>query len=134
MTNLELIGSARSLNLQINAKFREKKELLGKKISLRTSKLDRTKIQGGVSKDFTHIVDTLTDIEKCIIEDIDELIGLKEKVKKLVYDYADSTSRSILIDRYVNCLSWIKVAQHNGYSEQGVLKINKKFIEKIKSV
>lgn len=66
----------------------------------------------------------------CILLDnrIKELEDYQEKMLQVINSYPDSYGRSLLLMRYVECLSWEKIAEEMSYEVRHVQRLHGKIL------
>lgn len=114
---------------------------------LKAARREALQLACGISVDYsTEKVQTSTDngMEKRFIayseysrmldEKVEELMAYRVKMLKLIKELSDSTYRTLLIARYINCKTWEKIAEDMGYDVRHVHRLHGAALRKFKDV
>lgn len=115
-------------------KDRERLEVLRQR-SFALPGSDITGMPGGGGNSGSNIeryVPEVVDLEKLIAEKIQRCIIEQSKIERYISNIPDSLTRQIFTERFVNGMSWVKVAHSvGGYNtEDNVKKICYRYIKK----
>lgn len=134
MTNQEkvkFLKRYKQIDKEINQLLLEKREIfsLGTKITPTYSDMpkgigENNKIQSTIEK--------LEAQENKINQKVDLLYKVKEDIEKALYTVKDDTLRVLLRYRYINGLTWEKIAVNMHYTYQWVYKLHGEALRKLK--
>lgn len=135
MNSKEYLGQAYRLNELIDSEIKELDELTSRRLSMESPKLDAIGKGSGVGAGakYTYIIDKIIDLEEKINSEIDRYIDLKEELRTAINQVEDAEMRVLLIDRYLNFMTWTEIAVKMNYSERHIYRIHKQALRLIKT-
>lgn len=114
---------------------------------LKTARREALQLACGISVDYSvERVQTSTDnsIERKFVayseysrlldEKVEELITYRMMMLKLIKELGDSTYRTLLIARYINCKTWEEIAEDMGYDVRHIHRLHGAALQKFKDV
>lgn len=125
MTVQEYLEQAWNLNDFINIKLEEIRQL--KRLATNTSAdFSKEYISGGHESHnrIGGIVSKIITLEQKINDEIDRLVDLKQEIHEVINRVPDPIERKLLGYRYLNMLTWSKVADEMRCSERNVYDIH----------
>lgn len=75
------------------------------------------------------VVIRIVQLENEVNEDIDHLVALKEEIMQRLEAMPNYTFRMLLQYRYIQCMTWEKMAEAMHYTWQHLHKLHKKALE-----
>ena len=134
----ELFNQTSRLTVQIDAKLQEIEHWreFASKASAVYSAVGKGGGKPGKNKSKVEdCVCKIADIEESLRNDMDELIGLKEKLMRIIDKIDVPEYKSLLINRYVCGKTWEQVAESMGYSYVHIVnRLHPRALEKINGI
>ncbi len=119
MTARERLKSYREIDLKINSLCDELEHW--KAVATKMTPSSRQGGRSNTANDKVGLaVAKIIDLENSINEEIDKLINLREEIVAMIREIPDYSQREILWLRYINGLTWEKIAEKLGFSYQWV--------------
>lgn len=118
MTVKDWLNRARRLDYEINALQRAKGNAWDQVISITSAPTGITVTQ---TKN-PHKFDRLVELTDKIDRRIDELCNVKAEILAVIEQVEDTTLRQLLIERYINCQTWERIAVDLGYSYGAIVQ------------
>ena len=112
MTTKEWLNRARRLDHEIDALI-SAKDLAWEKIISITSNPDAIVVSRSKNP---HKFDRYVELQEKINDRIDELCAIKAEILRTINRVDDTVLRTLLIERYINCKTWERIAVDMGYS------------------
>ena len=81
-----------------------------------------------------HKLDKLGEYADMIREKRENLIAVKQEITGAIYELESGRSRSVLMDYYVNGMTWEEVAAKNHYSWRSTMYARKEALREIESL
>lgn len=81
---------------------------------------------------FVKYLDPIDDVRKKINEGIEKLLKLQAKIKAVISLIDDPVVEIILIERYVNCLTFETIAENLHFSQSYVYKLHRTGLKLVK--
>ena len=116
MTAKEHLEKVRQMNIYLKALEHEYFDLRQRAMSLSAMDYSRDKVQTSEHSDLSNTIAKVVDKADEIMNECNNLQSMRKEVKSIIYGIPNYTIRTILIERYINCKSWNKVAEDVGYS------------------
>lgn len=134
MTNQEkvkFLKRYKQIDKEINQLLLEKREIfsLGTKITPTYSNMPKCT---GTSDKVQSTIEKLEAQENKINQKVDLLYKVKEDIEKALYTVKDDTLRVLLRYRYINGLTWEKIAVNMHYTYQWVCKLHGEALRKLR--
>lgn len=85
--------------------------------------MENTPVQGGPAPSPNAASDNLMDLEREIVAETARLYSLRREITAAIRKVPDSTCRILLRWRYIEGLTFEKIAQQMHYSERGIYKL-----------
>jgi len=133
MTNQEkkqYLRRYQAINADINQMCEELSEWRTKATKITPTISDMPKSNGGENR-LQGAVDHIVEIESKINARIDELVQAREEVLRVIEDVEDPDLRLLLKYRYINGLTWEKLAVEMSYTYRNVLYLHGKALNKL---
>ena len=127
----EYLKRYRKIDREVNQLFMEKDEIfsLGTKITPTYSDMPKGT---GENNKTQSTIEKLEEQEEKINKKIDLLYEVKEDIEKALHTVEDDTLRVLLRYRYINGLTWEKIAVNMHYTYQWVCKLHGEALRKLK--
>lgn len=122
MTAKEYLNQARGLDMLINAKIKEKSELKKQMACLKSVQFGE-KVKTSCSDNAQKTIDKIIDMRNEIDGEIDKLIDLKREVREKINRLSDIRFKSVLIDYYINGMTFDEIAEDIKYSRMHTFRI-----------
>lgn len=124
MTKEEL-KSILYLDQLINSKLRQLDQLKAYRARLPIGSSDAGPVQSGPSDPTASMAAKITDLDRSINNEIDQLVELKDSARVLFCRLdCDLRLKLIMELRYLECLDWRGVAERSGYNPRHVYKLH----------
>lgn len=124
MTKEEL-KSILYLDQLINSKLRQLDQLKAYRARLPAGSSDTGPVQSGLSDPTASTAVKIATLDQSIVEDIDQLVDLKERARKLFKQLDGNLQLKLIMElRYLECLDWQGVAARSGYNSRHVYKLH----------
>ena len=124
MTKEEL-KSILYLDQLINSKLRQLDQLKAYRARLPAGSSDAGPVQSGLSDPTASTAVKIATLDQSIVEDIDQLVDLKERARKLFKQLDGNLQLKLIMElRYLECLDWQGVAARSGYNSRHVYKLH----------
>lgn len=107
-------------------RLHRERERLAQLRTFASCRLDNTPVQGGPAPSPNAASDSLMDLEREIAAETARLYALRREITAAIRRVPDSTCRILLRWRYIEGLSFEKLAQQMHYSERGVYKVHRR--------
>ena len=131
MTTKQYLTQALVLNRKINTKLAELDNLKAVKDNVKSISSGE-KVQSSHENNSNKNIDKIIDLEREINADIDKLIEFKKNIKATINMLENDKYKIVLINRYVNCLSFEKCAIVLNYSTQHTFRLHNQAIKFLK--
>lgn len=96
------------------------------------SSIHLVKVQTSLKSDrIGSIIAQIADLEEEYLHEIEKRLEQWRVSKSLIATISNDNEKIIMEDRYINTKKWQDVASSNGYSEEGVKKIDRIVLEKL---
>lgn len=127
MNTKEYLSQAHRLNELIDSDLEELKNLrlLSTSISSPDASKDIVKSSKGSDK-IGGIVSKIVDLDNHINEEIDNLVDLKAEIRQRISQIPTKDERLVLQNRYLNFMTWERLAEKLGFTRQWVQEIHKR--------
>lgn len=122
MTAKEWLMRAWKIDREINILLEVQKSVYDRLTGI-TAAGDNTPVSG--TKD-PHRFDSYTELNDKIDRRIDELCAIKAEIFDLIEKIPDIKLRGLLIDRYINCLTFQQIADKMEISPRWVMSLHKR--------
>ena len=133
LTAKEFLQQYRDADREINAKLDQVHRL--RELATKTTQtLTGDRVQASPENRLEKIVAKITDLEAEGDEEIDRLVELKRKVKRVIQRVPDASQRAVLERRYINGQRWEKIAVELNYTYRHVTRLHGEALMKIKDV
>ncbi len=131
MTAKEYLSRYRNLDEEINAKIAQVEELRRRAQTVGSAN------QSGVHSSLPYdrvgeITSRIVDLEREINEEIDRLVSVQREIKEVISEVHEERLRTILELRYINGLTFDKIAKQMNYSHRQIYRFHEKALEKVK--
>ena len=123
MITKQQLKSIPHLDARINSKLNQARELRERALCVQSSNTTTDRVQSSRHPDPMVLVDKLVDAEAAINADIDELISLRAEAAA-VFGSLPERDKTLMELRYLEGLTWEKVAERMSYSTRQVLRIH----------
>lgn len=134
MTAKEYLNRVRS----IEAELRNKESRLAKFrqdiLTLQSIDYGKDRVDGGVSMDMADKIAKIETLEQQVNDEWDELIYKREEAAQLIEQLENPKYKGVLIERYINCKSWEKIAVELNYSWKGMFKVHGQALKEFERV
>ena len=121
------LGRARSINKELKALEAGKREAL----AAATRITQNYEADGAQTTKDPHKLDRLAGFIYLIDEKRDELLQTKAEIVGTIYKLTDGRQRTVLLEYYVNCLSWEEVSVKTHYSWRQTMYLRKAAISQL---
>ena len=118
MTTKEWLNRARRLDYEISALIRAKDNAWEQVISITSSP---SGVVVSSTKD-PHKFDRVIELDDKIDRRIDELCAIKAEILSAINKVEDTSLRTLLLERYINCKTWERIAVDMCYSFSTVVQ------------
>lgn len=127
----EYLKRYRKIDREVNQLLMEKDEIfsLGTKITPTYSDMPKGT---GENNRTQSTIEKLEEQEEKINKKIDLLYEVKEDIEKALHTVEDDTLRVLLRYRYINGLTWEKIAVNMNYTYQWICKLHGEALRKLK--
>lgn len=122
VTAKEYLMRIRNLDGFINAKIKEKSELEKQMTCLKSVQFGE-KVKTSCSDNAQKTIDKIIDMRNEIDEEIDKLVDLKREVREKINRLSDNRFKSVLIDYYINGMTFDEIAEDIKYSRIHTIRI-----------
>lgn len=126
----EFLEQVRRQPMEVRAAERQLAQLRADAVSLKSPQLG-DKVQNNAQGGLEVIVSRLEAQQAEVQKKWNTLITMRDQAQKLIDLLPDPGQRAILTEYYILALTWEKVAEEMGYTEQGVRKIRNKGIQNL---
>lgn len=124
MTKEEL-KSILYLNQLIDSKLRQLEQLKTYRARLPAGSSDTGPVQSGLSDPTASMAAKITDLDRSINDEIDQLVELKDSARVLFCKLDGDLRLKLIMElRYLECLDWRGVAERSGYNSRHVYKLH----------
>lgn len=133
MTAREYLMQIKNLDGYINAKLREKSDLEHQMTALRSVQFG-DKVKTSCTDRQQKTIDKIIDLKSMIDDEIDRLIDLKKEVRDKINQLSDNRFKSVLIDYYINGMTFDEIAESINYSRVQVIRIYGNALDKFEKM
>ena len=130
MTAKQYLGRVRRVDREISALLRMVEKTRESVTSI-TQKYDS---DGAQSTKDPHKFDKLAELESLVDEKVDQLVDLKAEVLNTIMQLKDRRHREVLIDYYLNMMTWEQVAVDCNYSYQHTHRIHGRALQELQKI
>jgi DNA-directed RNA polymerase specialized sigma subunit len=135
MTAKEYLRQSIRLDKRIAADRREIDRLKELADSIQSSDSTQDRVQSGRVSDSTGETATkIADLKATINDEIGCLIDLKTEIRERINEMPDDDLRLVLQERYLNLLTWKKIAAGMKYSVRNVIYLHGKALIRFNSI
>lgn len=127
----EYLKRYRKIDREVNQLIMEKDEILSLGIKITPTYSDMPKGMGESNK-IQSTIEKLEAQEEKINKKIDLLYAVKEDIEKVLHTVEDDTLRVLLRYRYINGLTWEKIAVIMGYGYRNITRLHGRALTQIK--
>lgn len=131
MTAKEYFSQAYQIDVRIDSKI----EQIARLRELATKATQTLSDMPGSATKNTHqmedIIVKIVDLENEINADIDRLVDLKARIIDIIRSVNDAEQQTVLELRYLNYMSWSRIADQMGYCRQQAQRIHNQAISNI---
>lgn len=124
------LGRARSLDQELTA-LEEQKRIA---IEAATRITQNYSGDGAQRTPDPHKFDRIAEYIGLLDAKHDELIDVKREIAEAIYRLEDGRHRTILLEYYINCLSWEEVAAKTHYSWRNTMYLRKAALREMEKV
>lgn len=129
MTAKEYLSQYGTLNSEINAKLEQKRQLFELAASVAPSATHGG--SGNVSDKVGRTAAKLLDLEREINADIDRLVDLRREIEAVIAGVPDERLRTLLELRYINGVTFERIAEHLDLSAVQIWRLHKIALEAV---
>lgn len=126
----EYLKRYRKIDREVNQLLMEKDEILSLGIKITPTYSDMPKGMGESNK-IQSTIEKLEAQEEKINKKIDLLYAVKEDIEKALHTVEDDTLKLLLRYRYINGLTWEKIAVTMNYDYRWILRLHGKALNKL---
>lgn len=113
------------LDQLINSKLRQLDQLKAYRARLPAGSSDVGPVQSGLSDPTASMAAKITDLDRSINDEIDQLVELKDSARVLFCKLDGDLRLKLIMElRYLECLDWQGVAARSGYNSRHVYKLH----------
>lgn len=113
------------LDQLINSKLRQLDQLKAYRARLPAGASDTGPVQSGLSDPTASMAAKITDLDRSINDEIDQLVELKDSARVLFCKLDGDLRLKLIMElRYLECLDWQGVAARSGYNSRHVYKLH----------
>lgn len=134
MTGREYLNQIRDTDLNIRCKEKEAFRLRQDIMSLQAIDYSQVVVSGGQPITIADKVAKLDEITNDLMRIWSTYIQEREKARFLVSQIPSTKQRTVLIDRYINCCTWEKVAELIDCSVQNIHNLHKRAIRNFEEI
>lgn len=123
MTAKEYLQRGRRLSFEIEELIKARDnafDIASNITSVPTKEQVQTTVQNGTENKIIGYIQYVEQVEKRI----KEIFEYHQGMLKLISEVSNTTYRTLLIDRYINCLSWNDVAINLSMTERHILRLH----------
>ncbi len=114
------------LDVQINAKLKEKEGWISRILSLKSnSREDFADVESKV------LIEKIEKLEREIVKDIDTLVDLREEILEKINLLTDSVLKQILYSKYILGKTFFEIGEELCYCEKQIGRLHKKALEEL---
>lgn len=130
----EYLGQIRRYDVLIENKTETVARLREQATSI-TVKSDKVNVKTTARHDkLEATIAKIIDLENGILKDIERLTELKDEVTRVIDAVNDADLINILYKRYVHYEEWTAIADEMNFSEQHVLRLHGKALQKVQNI
>lgn len=129
MTAREYLEQLTDIDLEIQAKEKQKAHLKKRKANISSPKLG-DKVKTSHENNSNKIIDDIVTLEQEITEDIAKLVKIEADVTKKINHLSNPTYRMILINKYINGIPLVEIATDE-YSERQLKRLHKRALKSL---
>lgn len=123
---------AKSIDNLVNSRLLELSNLRKLSISISSPGTNETVSSSGKeTASYTKIVEKIIDLENQINTEIDEYIKIKQEVKDSINNLDNNDEKSVLLNRFINNMSFDKISEEMYISERNIYRIYDSAIKKL---
>ena len=130
MTAKEFLSQYRLSDLRIKAKLEQLEELRTQATHI-TPSYSEVACTPSASDKIGGLAAKITDLENEINADIDNLLNIRKEIVKAINTVEDSTLRTLLELRYINCKKWEQIAVEMDYTYQWICELHGRALKDI---
>lgn len=134
MTPKEYLSRYRNLNIEIDSKTRQLEKLREQATRIVPEPSDGIPGSGSTSDRLGNAVAKICDLEAEIEAEISRLVELREEIRAAISRVQDSTYRNLLELRYIEGMTFERIAVEMNYSWRQVIRIHGSALYRIKDV
>lgn len=128
MTGREYLNQIRDTDLNIRCKEREIFRIRQDIMSLQAIDYSKDKVSGGQPITIADKVANLDALSNELMREWSGYLRERERARFLINAISSAKQKEVLIDRYINCYTWEKVAELIGCSVQNIHNLHKRAI------
>lgn len=87
------------------------------------------RVSGGMQFAMSEQVIRIIDLQRDIAAEWSAMIQLRTEARELIMLLDDTMYRAILLERYINCMSWNKIADRLHYGQRWLMQIHAKALQ-----
>lgn len=129
MTAREYLKQLNDIDLEIQAKERQKSRLEKRKYSLSSPSFDE-RVASTHQNNSNKIIDEIEALQQSISESIATLVEIEANVTRGINRLHNSTYRMILTEKYINGIPLTEIA-HGKYCERQIKRLHKKALKSL---
>ena len=128
MTGREYLNQIRDTDLNIKCKEREVLRLQQDIMYLQTLDYSKDIVSGGQPITFEDKIANIDALSNELMREWSGYLRERERARFLINAISSAKQKAVLIDRYINCYTWEKVAELIGCSMQNIHNLHKRAI------
>lgn len=132
MTAREYLEQLTDIDLEIQAKEKQKAHLKKRKANISSPKLG-DKVKTSHENNSNKIIDDIVTLEQEITEDTAKLVKIEADVTKKINHLSNPTYRMILINKYINGIPLVEIATDE-YSERQIQRLHKRALKSLTAI
>lgn len=101
-------------------------------VNIKSSQGDGMPRKKGETNDLSRCMEQIANLEEQIDSMMTELLDRQIRITSAINDLIDYDECTVMTDKYLNCKTWEKVTEDNGYSWRTVHRIHGRALKKIK--
>lgn len=129
----EWLNRARFIDNEVNSLMREQRRAFELATST-TGTWSEDKIQSSTGNTTEKNMVKYAEYTEMIDSRIDELTAVKREILDKIGEVEDHLLRSLLINRYINCMTWEQIAVEMNYGYRQILRLHGKALNCLKDV
>lgn len=128
MTGREYLNQIRDTDLNIKCKEREVLRLQQDIMYLQALDYSKDIVSGGQPITFEDKIANIDALSNELMREWSGYLRERERARFLINAISSAKQKAVLIDRYINCYTWEKVAELTGCSVQNIHNLHKRAI------